>query len=70
MLDSPTLVDQNMVSRLSTDQKDLFSRIHLDVSGASKTQNKEYRNKWISDFLYGTAENCSIYVWQLNCLLA
>ena len=34
MIDSPTynLVDQNMVCGSNTDQRDHFSRIHLDVS--------------------------------------
>ena len=32
MLDSPMLVDQNMVCRSNTDQIDHFPRIHLDVS--------------------------------------
>ena len=32
MLDSPVLVDQNMVSGSNKDQRDNFPRIHLDVS--------------------------------------
>ena len=32
MLDSPMLVDQNMVCGSSKDQRDHFPRIHLDVS--------------------------------------
>ena len=31
MLDSPMLVDQNMVCRSNTDQRDHFPRIHLDL---------------------------------------
>ena len=32
MLDSPMLVDQDMVYRSITDQRDHFPKIHLDVS--------------------------------------
>ena len=32
MLDSPMLVDHNMVCRSNKDQRDHFPRIHLDVS--------------------------------------
>ena len=32
MPDLPMLVDQNMVCGSNTDQRDYFSRIHLDVS--------------------------------------
>ena len=32
MLDSPILVDQNMVCGTNTDQKDHYPRMHLDVS--------------------------------------
>ena len=32
ILDSPMLVDQNMVCESSKDQRDYFPRIHLDIS--------------------------------------